>query len=348
MKAAIIGTGAWAAMAHVPALRKLPNVEVRACVGLTPDDGTRFAEAEGIPKAYGSVDELLASEDCPDLIAVVTPNDAHAEATTAALEARVPVFCEKPLTNDATTAATLASLALERGVVNTVGYSFRYSPAVQELRRALHGGVLGEPWLVELFEHNSQFHPRYGKPMNWKGDPAHAAGGSLFEYGSHAIDIAFWLIGEVTEVSATFKRILDGPGNEDIAVAQLRFANGAIGTLIASWVLSGSFPGLSLRVHGSDGLGEAVLSQGPTPGEVYRHFDLDGTLFREVPLDPPGPDASAYTSRHYHDFHTALRGERSELPGTLPALADGARVHGVLAAALRSAREQLEAVRTMG
>jgi len=332
-------------MAHVPALRKLPDVEVVACVGLTPDDARRFADAEGIPRWYGSLDELLESGDCPDLLSVVTPNDAHAAATSRALEAGIPVFCEKPLTNDAAAAAGLAALATGHGVVNTVGYSFRYSPAVQWLRSEIAAGALGEPWLVELFEHNSQFHPRFGKPMNWKGDPAHAAGGTLFEYGSHAIDIAFWLVGDVAEVSATFRRVLDGPGNEDIAVAQLRFGNGVLGTLIAGWVLTGSFPGLSVRLHGSEGLGEAVLSQGPTPGEVYRHFDLDGTLLQEIPLDPPSADASAYTSRHYRDLHAVLRGEPSDFPGTLPALADGARVHGVLAAALRSARGQLEVVK---
>src|SRR5205814_2335687 len=80
-----------------------------------------------------------------------------------------------------------------------------------------------EPWLIELYEHNPQFHPARGKAMNWKGDPAQARAGALFEYGSHVVDLAGWLVGAVRRVSTSFARVLPGARLDDIATLQLQF-----------------------------------------------------------------------------------------------------------------------------
>ena len=170
-----------------------------------------------------------------------------------------PSYCEKPLANDANEAERLADLAEQHDAHATVGYSFRYSPALQQMRGDLAAGRLGTPWLIELYEQNPQFHPAFGKPMNWKGDPAHAGAGALYEYGSHAIDLGYWLLGPVTDVATNFSRVLPGARLDDIATVQLTFASGAIGTLVASWVLTGSFPGIRVPAArvGGPGRGSA-------------------------------------------------------------------------------------------
>jgi predicted dehydrogenase len=335
IRAAIIGTGQWAQRALVPALKAQPNVELIACVGETQSLASVFAAAQHIPAAFGGIDDLLASPQRPDLLVVATPDDVHAPATRAALTAGIAVYCEKPLANDVTTAWELADLARLHKGIGTVGYSFRYSPAIRALRIDLMAGLLGEPWLIELYEHNPQFHPKYGKPMNWKGDPKRAAAGALFEYGSHAVDLAGWLLGRTIAVSTNTATVVPGSHLDDIATLQLRFESGAIGTLVCGWVLSGNFPGIRIRLHGSEGLGEVRLSEAIPGGEEYRRLPLDGGTGECVPIEPLVDTISAYARRHIADFAAVIAQGPIARAGTLPTLQDGALVQDVLDAAIR-------------
>jgi predicted dehydrogenase len=328
-----MGTGFWAHEALVPALRLADDVELVACVGREEHKTKIFASEHGIRAAYDSLEALLRSPDRPDLLVIAAPDDVHAPATRLALTEGIPVFCEKPLANDAKTAFGLAELAASTGVAATVGFSFRYSPAVQALRRDLLDGVLGDAWLIELFEYNSQFHPSNGKQMNWKGDPAHARGGALFEYASHVIDLASWLVGPIERISSSLTRVLPGARLDDIATLQLRFEAPAIGIAVAGWVLAGDVPGIRIRMHGSKGLGELELSRAVPGSQVYRRIGLDGRTRGYLQLEPLGGELSGYAARHVADFVGVLRGRPSG-DDTLPTLASGASVQAVLEAAL--------------
>jgi predicted dehydrogenase len=345
VRVAIVGTGFWATNAHLPALRALKGVHVDACVGLTLQMAQEFANEREIPSAYGSVQDLFDSADRPDLLVIASPDSSHVSATTLALEAGIPVFCEKPLANRASEAQQVAALADRVRVPATVGYSFRYSPAVQALYRDMQAGSLGEPWLLELFEYNAQFHPALGKPMNWKGDPDHAAAGALFEYGSHVVDIATWIAGPVQAVSTSLTRVLPGARLDDIATLQMRLRPPGIGILVAGWVLSGTMPGIRIRVHAAEGLAEVELGETIPGGQAYRRYALDGSIKSEAQLEELGNRYSAYAQRHHADFIARVNGELSAYPGTLPDLSDGAEVQSVLEAALRGTREWATVVR---
>jgi predicted dehydrogenase len=338
-RAALLGTGFWARRAHVPALRELRDVELVACAGATEEEGRAFAAEHGIPAGYGSLEALLERE-APELLAVVAPDDVHPAATSAALERGIAVFCEKPLANDAATAARLGSLAARMNVPATVGYSFRFSPALQALGEDVAKGVIGEPWLIELYEHNPQFHPLRGRPMSWKGDPAHAAAGALYEYGSHAVDLARWLVGEIRAVSTNFGYVREDARLDDIATLQLRFEGRAVGLLVAAWVLSGGFPGIRVRVHGSELLGEAVLDEIVPGGEAYRRLTADGSVRETIELERLADPVSGYTQRHYAALLAWLRGEGHA--DYLPTLHEGARTQLVLEAALAATERWIE------
>jgi predicted dehydrogenase len=350
IRAAIFGTGFWARGAHVPALRSIPGVIVTSCVGRTLERATWFCGEMDIPVAYGSLHDLLESGDRPDLLVVAGPDKVHVAATALALEAGIPVFCEKPLANRAHEAHELAELAELRRVPATVGYSFRYSPAIQAMHRDVVSGALGDPWMLELFEYNAQFHPALGKLMNWKGDPEQAAAGALFEYGSHVVDIAGWLAGPVQAVSTNWTRVLPGARLDDIATLQLRLRAPAIGILVSSWVLSGSMPGIKVRLHGSEGLAEAELSQTIPGGQAYRRYAFDGSVRAEEHLAALDDGYSGYSRRHLEDFIGQIRGEETAWPGTLPSLADGARVQDVLETALHATERwtSVEELRSTG
>jgi predicted dehydrogenase len=144
----------------------------------------------------------------------------------------------------------------------------------------------------------------------------------------------------VTAVSTSFARVRDGAGLDDLATLQLRFAGGAIGTLVASWVLSGGFPGITLRLHGSRLLAEVVLDERVPGGERYRRRGLDGRVIEEVGLEPLGEAESAYARRHWA---AVLRGlDAGEAPAGLPTFEDGARIQRVLEAALQATERWVE------
>jgi predicted dehydrogenase len=341
LRAIVVGTGQWTRRALVPGLRALPDLELGAAVGASLDDALRFAAELAIPRAFGSLEAACAAVS-PDLVVIATPDDLHPEHSATALAAGAAVYCEKPLANEASAAHRLVTLAAQRGQPGTVGYAFRYSPAVQALRADLRAGRLGEPWLIELFEHNPQFHPRAGKPMTWKGDPAHARAGALFEYGSHVVDLAGWLIGPIRRVSASLTRVLPGARLDDIATLQLQFAPPTQGILVASWVLPGGLPGIRIRVQGAERSAEVRLGDRPGGGQTYHRFAWDGSEPQAVPLAPAGDPLTSSACRQLADFAALLRGQPPRHADTLPSLADGARVQDVLDAALAATESWVE------
>ncbi len=332
LKSALVGTGNWAASALLPALRAQTGVEVVACVGGTLDEGQKFAKDHGLQKAYRTLEEMLAGESL-DVAVVATPDHLHAEAVKALINAGVAVYCEKPISNDAPTAHELAGLQRTKNIPVTVGYSFRFNPAIQAMRADLTAGKFGDIWLVELAEHNPQFHPHSGKPMNWKGDPKQAAGGALFEYGSHVIDMGAWLLGPITRVSSSFKRVLAGARLDDIATLQMDFASGAQGMLITSWVLSGGFPGTRVKLHGSDAVGEVLLDDRVPEGQSYNFASACGPIGAARAVEPMAERRSDAATRHIAAFLASVR-KKGAADSTLPTLSQAAHVQDVLAAAL--------------
>jgi predicted dehydrogenase len=341
----MIGTGDWAREALGPALLSIPEVEVVACAA--PDSGQvlRFAAEFGIPRTYAGLDDALAGESRIGLLVVSTPDDHHAVALGRAIEARIPVFCEKPVANSAGDAAELARQVAAAPVPATVGFSFRYSTAVQRLRADLRAGHLGDPWLVELTEQNPQFHPAVGRPLNWKGDPAHAAGGAVFEYGAHVVDLGCWLMGEVGEVSAQFATVVPGATLDDIALLQLRYASGVLGSVTTSWVLGGGFPGITVRVHGSAGRGEVFLGAEPRSQEQYVRRDAAGAVVETLDFGAGDLGKAARVGRHLADLVAVITGAAERYPDTLPTLESSAHVQRVLDTALRAAGTGLPVTR---
>jgi predicted dehydrogenase len=175
----LAGTGDWALAGLGPALRSLPGLSITACASPDLAQARQFAAALAVPRVYPGLDEMLAAEPDLGLLVIATPDDHHPQAIRSAAAAGIAVYCEKPLAASAVAAADLAAVVDSAGIPATVGFAFRYASAVQRLRSDLQAGVLGTPWLLELYEHNAQFHPVTGRALTWKGDPRHAGGGAL-------------------------------------------------------------------------------------------------------------------------------------------------------------------------
>lgn len=337
LRCGLVGTGNWTASALLPALRTQSDVDVVACVGGSLSEAQEFAARHRLAKACPDIAAMIAAEAL-DVAVIATPDHLHAAQMKALMDAGVAVYCEKPLSNDAVSAHELVKLQRTRGVAATVGYSFRFNPAIQAMKADLDAGTFGEIWLVELAEHNPQFHPVGGKPLNWKGDPSQAAGGALFEYGSHVIDMGAWLLGPVARVSSSFKRVIAGARLDDTSTLQLEFASGAQGLLISSWVLSGGFPGTRVKLHGAKAVGEVLLDDRLPNGQRYTVGPAFGDLPDERAVAPMGERRSDAATRHIAAFLDSVRTKSSAHP-TLPTLAQAAHVQDILIAALKAERQ---------
>ncbi|MDX6665786.1 MAG: hypothetical protein QOG68_1992 [Solirubrobacteraceae bacterium] len=333
-RVALVGAGDWARTALAPALSELPDAEIVACVD--PDEGraAALAAVHGAQATFPSIADLASSALAPDVVVISTPDRHHVDAIEAAVAMGAAVYCEKPLAASADEAWRLARLTAGYPRPTTVGFNFRYSAAVQQLKDDLVSGLLGRPWLIETQERNSQFHPEVGRAMTWKGDPRHASGGALIEYGAHVLDLDRWLVGPPIEVSARLLLVSDQSQLDDVAVVQLVHDNDALGTFAASWVLAGGFPGIRVVVHGSRGTAEVVLDDARPVAETYRRYDLSGHVAAERDYEPVA--RHAYAQRQLTDLLAMSAGRAPAYADTLPTIADAAKIQALLDRALAS------------
>src|SRR3989449_2467228 len=119
----------WAATAHIPALRALPNYEIRALSAHRAESARAAGEAFGVSAAFSDHEQLVTQPDI-DVVAVTVKVPHHRELVSAALAAGKAVYCEWPLGRDLDDARAMAALAAEQGVRTVVGLQARQAPAI--------------------------------------------------------------------------------------------------------------------------------------------------------------------------------------------------------------------------
>src|SRR5438067_7473740 len=192
----------WAAQAHIPALRSLPDdFEITAL------STTRRASAEaagtrfGVPVAFDNHHDLV-NHPAVDVVAVTVKVPYHLELATAALDAGKAVYCEWPLGNGLQEAETLAALAKKQGVLAVVGLQARSAPSVAYVRDLIGQGYVGEVLSTTLVGSGMGWGPTvqpYNAYLNDKKNGATMLSSAL----GHAADALCHCLGEVRELSAT-------------------------------------------------------------------------------------------------------------------------------------------------
>src|SRR5437879_7596395 len=133
----------WAATAHIPALRALPNYEIRALSAHNAESARAAGDMFGISAVFSDHEQLLMQPDV-DVVAVTVKAPRHRELVSAALAAGKAVYCEWPLGRDLDDARAMAALAAKQGVHTVVGLQARQAPAVEVVARLLRDGYVGE------------------------------------------------------------------------------------------------------------------------------------------------------------------------------------------------------------
>src|SRR5438034_4008150 len=132
----------WAATAHIPALRALPNYESRALSGHSAESTRAAGELFGVRAAFSDPEQLVSQPEI-DVVAVTVKVPHHRELVSAALAAGKAVYCEWPLGRNVDEARGLAALAAKRGVRTVVGLQARQAPAIDFGQEMLSDGFVG-------------------------------------------------------------------------------------------------------------------------------------------------------------------------------------------------------------
>src|SRR5205823_12592116 len=136
-------TRGWAATAHIPALRALPNYEIRALSAHSAESARAAGEAFGVSAVFSDHEQLVSQPDV-DVVAVTLKVPQHRELVSAALGAGKAVYCEWPLGRDLDDARSMGALAAEQGVRTVVGLQGRQAPAIEFVQQLLREGYVGE------------------------------------------------------------------------------------------------------------------------------------------------------------------------------------------------------------
>ncbi|MBX0303113.1 Gfo/Idh/MocA family protein [Haloarcula salinisoli] len=253
--------------AHANAFARLPmffedapEVNREVIVGRDEDALADAAERLGFERTATDWRDVVEEVD---VFYNLGPNHVHAEPSIAALEAGTPTFCEKPLAPTLDDARAMADAASDAGVPAGVAFNYRFVPAIQYAKNLIDAGELGElhhfrgrylqDWLVD---------PE--APWSWRNDAEMAGSGALGDLGAHTIDLARFLVGDISEVSGhlrTFvdERPVDGSDEtkpvtvDDAYSAQVDFENGVMGTLEASRFANGRKNDHTIEIEGSKG-----------------------------------------------------------------------------------------------
>jgi predicted dehydrogenase len=191
----------FAAIAHIPALRALPQYDITAVSTTRRESAEAAAKEYGIPRAYDN-HLALVNDPAVDLVAVTVKVPHHLELVTAALQANKAVYCEWPLGNGLAEAQQMAELARTRKLATAVGLQARAAPAVAYVRDLIAQGYVGEVLSTTLIGTGMNWGPFVDAPNAYTYDARNGATLLSIPVG-HTLDALCHVLGEVREVTAT-------------------------------------------------------------------------------------------------------------------------------------------------
>ncbi|HUG11607.1 MAG TPA: Gfo/Idh/MocA family oxidoreductase [Opitutaceae bacterium] len=230
-RAALVGTGG-IGEAHVRAVEATQGrVILDAAVDIDLDRVAGFSKRNEIKHVFTEYDVMLR-EVRPDIVLIATPPSQHAQMSITAMEAGAWVFCEKPLCGSLAELDLIQQAEQRTGCYTACVFQMRFASSMSHLRRMVDSGQLGRPLVGvcnTLWYRDAAY---YNVP--WRGRWETELGGPTMGLGIHAMDQFLYLFGEwkdVRAVAATLDREIEV---EDVSMAIVQFANGALGSIVNS------------------------------------------------------------------------------------------------------------------
>lgn len=301
-------------------------------------------------RAYSDYKEMIEAErkraDGIDFVAIVTPNHLHLPVAQAALDAGIPVMCDKPATATLDEALKLAEVVAKARIPYGLTHTYAGYSMVRQARAMCARGELGtirkvaveyfQGWLSKPIETSGH------KQAEWRTDPERSGkGGAIGDIGTHAFHLLEYVSGlQVTAMNATLRHVVPGRNLDDDCNAFVRLSNGAEGTLACSQVAAGEMNEMRLRIYGEIGSldwrqqdpNRLIVKWLDKPEEIYHaaagYLSSDSLAVVRVPSGHPEGYLEAFAIL-YREFADALvawkQGSAKPLPDTLPGIEAGVR-----------------------
>src|SRR5467141_1850206 len=342
----------WAATAHIPALRALPNYEIRALSAHNAESARAAGEAFGVSAVFSDHEQLVAQPDI-DVIAVTVKVPHHRALVSAALAAGKAVYCEWPLGRDLDDARAMAVLAAERGVPTVVGLQARQAPAIAFVQELLRDGYVGEVLSTTMVG------------LSIPGDAVVKANAYMLDKASganvltiavgHSLDVLNHVLGEFADLAAVsdLRRPLitiEETGEQMVKTAPDQIA--VIGTLTSGATASvhvreavAGGTGFLWEINGTDGT-LRITAEAALP-EIYP-LTVAGARGRNEPAELAVPEAltqkwpalsslEGAPAYNVGRAYAAFAADIDDGSHTVPDFADGVRRREVISAIERAA-----------
>lgn len=320
--------------------------------------------------------EAVAARDDIDLIDITAPNNVHAQLAIKAAKAGKHVFCEKPLATSLEDAKKARDAVQKAGVINTVCHNYRRAPAVALVHKMVENEDLGEiyHWRA-LYLQDWAMDPAV--PLMWRFQKRVAGSGSLGDLMAHSVDLALWLVGDISRISCTMKTwvkqrpkasAVDGGlggaaaagamGRVDVddgVVALAEFRSGALGTFEATRFAAGHKNYNWFEINGSKGsvifnlerMNELYYCSGTDPADRsgFRLIQASDPVHPYMGLPGGGPRywPTAHIIGYEHTFINTVADILQAIaeggPSPEPTFASGCRTQAVLHACEQATKE---------
>ncbi|HLS55618.1 MAG TPA: Gfo/Idh/MocA family oxidoreductase [Zeimonas sp.] len=217
-------------LSHLAMIRPHPDVEVAGVCDTTGYVVDVLEKYTGV-RAFSGFEAMLDAAAL-DAVLISTPSRFHAGMVRTALERGLHVFCEKPFVLDPVEGEELARVAESKGLVNQVGYHYRFVAAFQEVKRLLDLGAIGEITHVKA----EAYGPVVLKPKGstWRTQRSEG-GGCLYDYAAHPINLVNWYLGEPARVGGTALNKVFSRDTEDEVYGTLYFDGGRTAQISVNW-----------------------------------------------------------------------------------------------------------------
>ncbi len=332
----LIGCG-YAAEIHLDALRAVPQARVVAVADIDESARRAIAQRGGGLQTFADYRALLEHAGV-DVVAVLTPPYLHLEMTTAALDAGKHVMLEKPITRDLDEADRLLELARRSTKKVIVGYNLRFHRQLQEARRRIRGGELGQ---VEFLRGVASSTYQFGRRFPEYRRRRDLGGGVLIELAVHHFDLWRYLLGEEVEEIVAASQAKDGEDTTATVTARM-----ASGVLVTSAFSEHAAEQHEIEIYGDRGRVRAsiykfdgfdLVPTGVYEGHPVRRFRRFAEALKQLPAAlRASPNGGVFLDSFRSLWQYFVDGIRND-SAVVPDLEDGRRSLQVALAAVRSA-----------
>jgi len=244
---------------HAAAMGMIPDdMSVAAVASPTASHAQALAARYQIPRVYSDYKELAKDAEI-EAVSITAPNVLHCEMAVTMAQAGKHVICEKPLCVTLDEADRMIEACRANGVLLLYAESLFFTPKYVKAKEMADSGAFGKVHLIKQSEKH------FGPHAEWFWDVKRAAGGALFDLGSHGIGFAYWFLGrpKLLSVYSHLGTYVHGDKTklDDEAVTVVEFAGDAFAIIENSWARRGGMDD-RIEVYGEGGLTIANLQMG--------------------------------------------------------------------------------------